>query len=332
MTSHFEPTDSLTGRVAVITGGTGAIGLASARRLAHLGARCVLLYNSEAPEVAAAKAAALPGSGHLTFKAQVTDSAALQAVAQQVADQCGAVHILVNSAGGIPRGTLLDIDEERWRRAWDLKVFGYINLTRTIYAQMKARGGGDWPESVNEALDVAVNKMQWTTDGDVRRIVFLVGDAPPHMDYKDDVKYPETCKKAAEKAIIINTVQCGDNAECRKYWQDICLKAEGTYVQIPADGGKVQVVALFPAASHPSIRYPAALLTGAGPAARRLSQRAQRRRNDRRRRPGRRHRSARRASACGRAPPHRIPASCAGGGEPNRRSSATVNLGYRGLC
>jgi 3-oxoacyl-[acyl-carrier protein] reductase len=99
MTSHFEPTDSLIGRVAVITGGTGAIGLASAHRLAKLGARCVLIYNSESPEVAAGKAAALPGSGHFTFKAQVTDSASLQTVANQVAAQCGVVHILVNSAG-----------------------------------------------------------------------------------------------------------------------------------------------------------------------------------------------------------------------------------------
>ena len=99
MTSSFEPTDSLTGKVAVITGGTGAIGLACAQRLAKLGARCVLLYNSEAPESAAAKAAALPGSGHLSFKAQVTDSASLHAVADQVAALCGVVHILVNSAG-----------------------------------------------------------------------------------------------------------------------------------------------------------------------------------------------------------------------------------------
>ena len=50
----------------------------------------------------------------------------------------------------------------------------YANLL-----ELKARGGGDWPESVNEALDVAVNKLQWTPSGDVRRIVFPVGDAPP---------------------------------------------------------------------------------------------------------------------------------------------------------
>ena len=55
---------------------------------------------------------------------------------------CGEVDILVNSAGAVPRGTLLEIDEERWRKAWDLKLFGAINLTREIYRPMCARGRG----------------------------------------------------------------------------------------------------------------------------------------------------------------------------------------------
>src|SRR6266404_2565341 len=73
-------------------------------------------------------------------------------------------------------------------------------------------------------------------------MIFLVGDAPPHMDYTDDVKYPVTCKLACEKGIIINTVQCGTDADCTKFWKDICVKAEGSFVQIPQDGGVVPVV------------------------------------------------------------------------------------------
>src|SRR5262249_13908075 len=73
------------------------------------------------------------------------------------------------------------------------------------------------------------------------RIIFLVGDAPPHMDYKDDVKYPETCQKACQKAIIINTIQCGSDPDCTRYWKDIARKAEGSFVAIPQDGG-VRVV------------------------------------------------------------------------------------------
>ena len=52
------------------------------------------------------------------------------------------IDILVNNAGDIPGGSIDKIDEPTWRHAWELKVFGYINLTRAIYAQMKARGHG----------------------------------------------------------------------------------------------------------------------------------------------------------------------------------------------
>ncbi len=107
--------------------------------------------------------------------------------------------------------------------------------------QFRAAGGGDAPESVNEALHVAVDKIKWTKGDDVLRIIFLVGDAPPHMDYPDDVKYPVTCEKACRLGIIINTVQCGNDYECKKYWQDICKRAEGKYVQIAQDGGVVAI-------------------------------------------------------------------------------------------
>jgi Mg-chelatase subunit ChlD len=125
------------------------------------------------------------------------------------------------------------------------KVFDLSDDLDAIHGHLKtfkAAGGGDIPESVNQALDDSVNKIKWSTDKETLRIIFLVGDAPPHMDYKDDVKYPVTCKKACEKAIIINTIQCGKDPECTKYWKDICLKAEGSYVAIPQDGGVVPVV------------------------------------------------------------------------------------------
>jgi NAD(P)-dependent dehydrogenase (short-subunit alcohol dehydrogenase family) len=52
------------------------------------------------------------------------------------------VDILVNNAGDIPGGSVLDIDEAQWRHAWDLKVFGYVNMTREVLGGMKARGRG----------------------------------------------------------------------------------------------------------------------------------------------------------------------------------------------
>jgi hypothetical protein len=57
------------------------------------------------------------------------------------------------------------------------------------------------------------------------------------------VKYPETCKLAVQRDIIINTIQCGTHPETQKYWKDICRKAEGSYVQIDQRGGPVVAVA-----------------------------------------------------------------------------------------
>jgi Mg-chelatase subunit ChlD len=105
----------------------------------------------------------------------------------------------------------------------------------------KAEGGGDEPEHVNQGLYDSVHKIKWSDDKKTLRIIFLVGDAPPHMDYTDDVKYPETCKEACKKAIIINTIQCGNSSECMKFWKDIAVKAEGSYVGIQQDGGVVAV-------------------------------------------------------------------------------------------
>jgi NAD(P)-dependent dehydrogenase (short-subunit alcohol dehydrogenase family) len=62
--------------------------------------------------------------------------------ARSLASACSDIDILVNNAGAIPAGDLQAIDEARWRDAWDLKVFGYINLCRAAYPAMKVRGGG----------------------------------------------------------------------------------------------------------------------------------------------------------------------------------------------
>src|SRR5262249_22876654 len=51
-----------------------------------------------------------------------------------------------------------------------------------------------------------------------------------------------TCELACKKAIIINTIQCGDDKKCEEYWKDNCKKAEGSYVRIDQQGGPVAVI------------------------------------------------------------------------------------------
>src|SRR5205809_124969 len=108
--------------------------------------------------------------------------------------------------------------------------------------ELKGPGGGDWPESGNEAPDNAVNKLQWTQSGDVRRIVFLVGDAPPHMDYAQDTKYPVTLSVAKQKDIIVNAVLAGDARDTERVWRDIAQNGNGRFIPIPQDGGQVVII------------------------------------------------------------------------------------------
>ncbi len=118
----------------------------------------------------------------------------------------------------------------------------------TVYKELtalRADGGGDEPESVNEALRVAVNKIDWDADPHTYRVVFLVGDAAPHMDYKDDVKYPVTCAIAKKSGIYINTVLCGTSATAKEEFKKIATLADGDDFQVPENGGTQQTTTTY---------------------------------------------------------------------------------------
>ncbi len=124
------------------------------------------------------------------------------------------------------------------------KQFALTDDIDAIYADLlkfEAGGGGDGPESVNQALHEAVRDMKWSTSKDVLKIIFLVGDAPPHMDYQDDTKYPEICQAAMKKDLVINTIQCGSNSETTSIWKEIASKSEGDFAAILQDGGTIAI-------------------------------------------------------------------------------------------
>lgn len=130
------------------------------------------------------------------------------------------------------------------RDAYVTRVFGLTGNLDDVYTNLyafEAQGGGDEPESVNEALHRAVRDLQWSTDPEVLRVVFLVGDARPHMDYQDDVKYPETCRLANERGILINTLQCGRLSGTEQAWREIASLTNGTYGAILQDGGSIKI-------------------------------------------------------------------------------------------
>jgi len=107
--------------------------------------------------------------------------------------------------------------------------------------QLQASGGGDGPEAVNQALDDAVNSISWGREPGAYRVVFLVGDAEPHMDYQDDVKYPQTLKLARKRGIRVNAIQCGNAPGTRGHWQQVAQLGGGAYFRVDQDGAAVAI-------------------------------------------------------------------------------------------
>jgi Mg-chelatase subunit ChlD len=118
----------------------------------------------------------------------------------------------------------------------------------SLYATLmdfQAGGGGDGPESVNQALHVAVHDISWSQDPQAYKVLFLVGDAPPHMDYPDDIKYPQSLAAAREKGIVVNAIQCGADSQTTGEWQQIARLGQGGYFQVEQGGGAVAIATPF---------------------------------------------------------------------------------------
>jgi len=93
-----------------------------------------------------------------------------------------------------------------YRDRGDAYVTQVVDLDKdldSMYARLMsfaADGGGDGPEDVNHALDAAINGMSWSQDAGTYKVVFLVGDAPPHMDYQGEARYPRSSRPPRRRA------------------------------------------------------------------------------------------------------------------------------------
>jgi short-subunit dehydrogenase len=129
----------LRGRRALVTGASKGIGLACAEALAAEGCDLALVARTAADLQAAG--ARIRAASNVAVAARALDlgeSGNVDALAAEFPD----IDILVNNAGAIPGGSLDQVEEARWRAAWDLKVFGYVNMCRRFYALMRGRGRG----------------------------------------------------------------------------------------------------------------------------------------------------------------------------------------------
>ena len=129
----------LQGRTALVTGGSRGIGYGTAQLLAAEGCHLHLASRSAADLEAARRK--ITNAHEVTVTCHALDLASSDNV-HKLAQACGDVDILVNNAGAVPQGSVAGLDEKTWRNAWDLKVFGFINLIREIYPAMCERRSG----------------------------------------------------------------------------------------------------------------------------------------------------------------------------------------------
>lgn len=102
--------------------------------------------------------------------------------------------------------------------------------------QFQANGGGDGPEHVTAALRDAVRQLRWSPGQRVVKLIFLVGDAPPHEDYPDG-DWRGVLREARQKGIDVVALQCGADLETERVWREVATLGHGDYVQLDAQGG-----------------------------------------------------------------------------------------------
>ena len=119
------------------------------------------------------------------------------------------------------------------------RVFDLTGDMDEVYKNLlsfEANGGGDAPEHVSAALHDAVHKVSWS-QARTLKMIFLVGDAPPHMDYQDGFDYRRHVREAAARGIGVEAIQCGADATTADVWREIAGLGGGHYAQIDQSGG-----------------------------------------------------------------------------------------------
>ncbi|MGJ7496634.1 SDR family NAD(P)-dependent oxidoreductase [Variovorax sp. RT4R15] len=133
---------NLEGKVALVTGGNGGIGLGMAEGLAQAGARVVIAARNAQKSAAAVEALKALGSDAFALAADLTDEAAVTALFAQMAERCGRLDILINNAGINVRKPPDQLSLAEWHQVMDTNLTSAFLCCRAAYPQLKAAGGG----------------------------------------------------------------------------------------------------------------------------------------------------------------------------------------------
>jgi len=172
----------LTGKVALVTGGSKGIGKAVARGLVQEGARVAICARTQTDLDAAATELARPGGEVFSVTGDLTREADVQRIVDATVRRFGRIDVLVNNAGAAPGGLLLDLTEEDWHQALELKFMGYVRCMKAVIPHMLRQGGGRIVNIVgNGSVNLSGRKLDLTilvapfttTDSVIKKIPIL---------------------------------------------------------------------------------------------------------------------------------------------------------------
>ena len=118
-----------------------------------------------------------------------------------------------------------------------LDLTGDLDLVYAKLSELTANGGGDGPEHVIKGLNDAVNEVHWSADSRAVKLVYLVGDAPPHEDYNDGLTLNGVLDDARSKGIRVSAIRCGSDQTTLAKWTMIAGRTDGVVSTIAQNGG-----------------------------------------------------------------------------------------------
>jgi len=131
-----------------------------------------------------------------------------------------------------------------------------VERSRSFLASLQAEGGGDTPESVVQALHEALRKTRWDWSPETMRLVYLIGDAPPHR-YPDEPDLDSDLRWALQRGVVVHALGCGGlDTTGREFFEQVSMATEGRYY------------ALSDAAAAPAVGVQVAEASGASVAGR----------------------------------------------------------------
>jgi uncharacterized protein YegL len=108
-----------------------------------------------------------------------------------------------------------------------------VEVSYSFLASLRAEGGGDGPEDVLSGIASAIHEISWSPDPATEHQVFLIGDAPPHLDYQDHHRPDDLIAEARDRRVVINAIGCRSlSAHGVRFFRRIAYATEGSYQHI----------------------------------------------------------------------------------------------------